>query len=70
MITRKQVHQAIDDGLIDLIKARAANGATVLLSDTDLNVAQHFRDGLIKIKAAAEDQHGVVDEIFPDGGDV
>lgn len=66
MITQKQVHQAIDDGLLDAIKQRAMNGSVVALSDTAIDVGTHFRDGLMKLKQAAIAQHAVVDNLFPE----
>jgi hypothetical protein len=66
MINQKQVHQAIDDGLIQSIQQRAQTGSTMALSETIDDVGKHFHDGLVKLKQAAIAQHAVVDNLFPE----
>jgi hypothetical protein len=66
MITQKQVHDAIDDGLIDAIKQRAMMGSIAGLSEPIADVGAHFYEGLVVLKQAAVAQHAVVDKLFPE----
>lgn len=66
MITRAQVHQAIDDGILEAVKDRAKMGTVTILSEKgDIEQGQ-FTAGLVKLREALELEHAVVDAIFPE----
>lgn len=65
MISKAQVVQAVDDGLLDAIKDHVKIGTVNILSESAKDEAAQFEAGLRKIIEAGEIQHGIVEKIFP-----
>lgn len=66
MIKKADVHQAIDDGMIDAIKDRAKLEAINELTESAQTAEDQFETGLRVLKDANDRAHAVVDKIFPE----
>lgn len=66
MISRDDVHKAIDDGILDAIKDRAKFIGVNELSEPAQTAQDQFATGLIELKDAHDRAHAVVDKVFPE----